>query len=617
MYFYKFQDTMKQKVRIPFTCIIILLMSVLDVSAQVQQNHPSVYPAQTFTDTSVVRLFISKAHASMGEKKHDLANKYMDLALLASRYFHNKDAEAEALLSKGKIELAFNNRYDKATFLVYNSLAIYDSLGNHQGSADCNLQLGIISYDLQSYTESIQYFNKALELTKNISKLRATAHYLTALAYSELDNFVLAISMFDTAMTEYRFMQNKEGELWCKVFIGKMFSNTGDHKKAITYFQHLINAPEYKTDRLSLMPAYAFLATAYLKEKNYEQAIHYGLDAYRLGNTQMGTTYYLKEAYSSLQNAYNHIGNVKEAYFFLNKLNILKDSIYSNNILQGIGKMKSQYAYEQQINIKKIEQEKKDLIVKEELNKQKLIRNGSLVGLTFVLLFALILHNQRNKIKQGKELSDKLLLNILPSEVAEELKTKGYAEAKQFDEVTVMFTDFKSFTLISERLSPAELVTELDTCFKAFDEIITRHGIEKIKTIGDSYMCAGGIPTKSQTHASDVVKAAIEIQDFAQKLMLKRKDENKEYFEIRIGIHTGPVVAGIVGVKKFAYDIWGDTVNIASRMEASGEPGKINISESTYLLVKDQFDCKHRGKVKAKHKGEIDMYFVNHSFSEG
>ncbi len=214
------------------------------------------------------------------------------------------------------------------------------------------------------------------------------------------------------------------------------------------------------------------------------------------------------------------------------------------------------------------------------------------------------------ELRNEKKKSDDLLLNILPSEVANELKENGSAAAKHFDEVTVMFTDFKGFTQISEKLTPTELVDEIHACFKAFDHIIEKHNIEKIKTIGDSYMCAGGLPVVNRTNATDVISAAMEIQQFMQQHSHQRKREGKEIFEIRIGIHTGPVVAGIVGVKKFAYDIWGDTVNIASRMESSGEVGKVNISGSTFELVKDKFNCIHRGKIQAKNKGEIDMYFV-------
>lgn len=163
---------------------------------------------------------------------------------------------------------------------------------------------------------------------------------------------------------------------------------------------------------------------------------------------------------------------------------------------------------------------------------------------------------------------------------------------------------------MSENLTAQELVNEINYCYSAFDNIITKHGIEKIKTIGDSYMCAGGLPVANNTNAEATVRAALDIRDFILNEKQKREAEGKLFFEIRIGCNTGPVVAGIVGIKKFAYDIWGDTVNIASRMESSGEPGKVNISGSTYELVKDKFSCTYRGKIEAKNKGMIDMYFV-------
>ncbi|WP_373495933.1 adenylate/guanylate cyclase domain-containing protein [Aquiflexum sp.] len=214
------------------------------------------------------------------------------------------------------------------------------------------------------------------------------------------------------------------------------------------------------------------------------------------------------------------------------------------------------------------------------------------------------------ELRAEKKKSDDLLLNILPEEVAEELKAKGSADAKLIDEVTVLFTDFKGFTQLSEKLSPRELVAEINDCFSAFDHIMQKHKIEKIKTIGDAYMAAGGLPTPNQTHAKDVVNAALDIQEYMKNHRVAKQSKGDLFFEIRIGIHTGPVVAGIVGVKKFQYDIWGDTVNTASRMESSGETGKVNISGTTYEEIKEFFKCSHRGKIAAKGKGEIDMYFV-------
>jgi class 3 adenylate cyclase len=214
------------------------------------------------------------------------------------------------------------------------------------------------------------------------------------------------------------------------------------------------------------------------------------------------------------------------------------------------------------------------------------------------------------ELEEEKEKSENLLLNILPAELATELKKNGKAKARRHDRVTVMFTDFKSFTRISERLEPEELVAEIDECFRGFDRIMERHGLEKIKTIGDAYLCVGGLPGNDPQSAARVVEAALDIQVFMEDLAETRRAEGNPYFETRIGIHTGPVVAGIVGIKKFAYDIWGDTVNIASHLETEGEVGKVNISRSTYNLVKDRFSCIYRGKIVAKNKGAIDMYFV-------
>ena len=174
----------------------------------------------------------------------------------------------------------------------------------------------------------------------------------------------------------------------------------------------------------------------------------------------------------------------------------------------------------------------------------------------------------------------------------------------------MLFTDFKNFTKFSENYAPDRLVSEIDFCFRKFDEITTRHGLEKIKTIGDAYMCASGVPVENSNDAAAVVSAAIEMRDFMLQTHAERKKKNEDYWEIRVGIHTGPIVAGIVGIRKFAYDIWGDTVNTASRMESSGQEGKINISGTTYEQVKDKFVCVYRGKIEAKNKGEIEMYFV-------
>lgn len=281
---------------------------------------------------------------------------------------------------------------------------------------------------------------------------------------------------------------------------------------------------------------------------------------------------------------------------------------------------------------KRLQAEQKAEIAEKEAELQKAendatqsnqLRNMMMIGLAglsgiLLLLFNRFRANQKAKkvleekskiIEKEQQRSEELLLNILPPSIAEELKRNGRAKARSVDEVTVLFTDFKNFTSIAEKLTPEQLVAELDYCFKGFDFIISQYNIEKIKTIGDAYMCAAGL-TPNSGNAIKMVKAATEMQEFLKDYREEKIAKNEPYFEARIGIHTGPVVAGVVGNKKFAYDIWGDTVNLAARMEQNSEPNRVNISESTYWKVKYDFNCQFRGKLAVKNKGEVEMYFV-------
>lgn len=218
---------------------------------------------------------------------------------------------------------------------------------------------------------------------------------------------------------------------------------------------------------------------------------------------------------------------------------------------------------------------------------------------------------ERNEIiEKEQEKSESLLQNILPPIVAEELKSKGEVQPVYYDSVCVLFTDFKGFTNVAETMTVEELVKELDACFFYFDEVVQKYNLEKIKTIGDSYMCAGGLPEKNNTHVIDACLAALEIQNTMNQAKELKSMLELPYWELRIGMHVGSVIAGVVGKHKFAYDIWGDTVNTASRMESSGEPGKINISGDMYQYIKSFFHCEYRGKIQAKNKGGVDMYFL-------
>jgi class 3 adenylate cyclase len=286
--------------------------------------------------------------------------------------------------------------------------------------------------------------------------------------------------------------------------------------------------------------------------------------------------------------------------------------------------------------------EKNEAIIKQNALERKMMIGG--IGIIFIfLIVSIIAFQYKNKtnrklerqnkqileqksmierrqkeLKAEKTRTDALLLNILPAPIAKELQEKKKVTPRFYKMVTVMFTDFKGFTNIAADMSPGEIVRELDICFVAFDQIIEKYEqsvgrkcVEKIKTIGDGYMCAGGVPIENDTNPHDVVKVALALVQYMEARKQEKIRRNEPYFEIRIGINTGPVVAGVVGKKKFAYDIWGDAVNLASRMESSGEAGKVNISGETFKYIENQFFFTHRGKINAKNKGEVDMYFVD------
>ncbi|MCB0734199.1 MAG: hypothetical protein H6608_12030 [Flavobacteriales bacterium] len=271
------------------------------------------------------------------------------------------------------------------------------------------------------------------------------------------------------------------------------------------------------------------------------------------------------------------------------------------------------------------EQELENQQIKLDLSEEKNKRNillGTVIGIVLVLtfLFLAFMQNKRSNrklaeknkvIEEEREKSDELLLNILPKPVASELKERGQTTPHHYDNVTVLFTDFQSFTTIAEGMTPIELVNEINYYFRAFDRIISRYNIEKIKTIGDAYMCVSGLPEPNPDHCSEVLKAAIEMRDFVIKEEEERARDKRPAFKMRMGIHSGSLVAGVVGSTKFIYDVWGDTVNTAARMEQNGEVEKINVSEEVYKLARLQFNFTSRGSIQAKNKGQLNMYFLD------
>jgi class 3 adenylate cyclase len=434
--------------------------------------------------------------------------------------------------------------------------------------------------------------------------------------------------MQDSSETNYRKaihiarQQKDEYSLWiyyqgiALVFIAKQ-----NYDSAMVYQKLGYNAAKANNDEYGIAQALLILGNIQFYQKDFTNAELNIQEAMQISK-RLKIRPLLIDVYKTLSDFYEEQGRYKMALEYSELFNALQDTFYRQERDKALGKIKK-------FEDEKTEREKRLLENEIELknleaSRQRTQRNlfifaGALMFLIAAGLFHRFLYVRRTKnqleeqniiINQEKERSDDLLLNILPSETARELKANGSAKSRQYDYVTVLFTDFVGFTQMAGKLSPSELVDEINQYFSEFDKITTKHNLEKIKTIGDAYMCAGGLPIPNHTNAIDAVKAAKEILDFINKQEQNQNERNLPAFQVRIGIHTGPVVAGIVGIKKFAYDIWGDTVNIASRMESSGEPGVINISQNTMERVKHVFNCSYRGKIKVKGKGEIDMYFV-------
>jgi len=391
-----------------------------------------------------------------------------------------------------------------------------------------------------------------------------------------------------------------------------------DYPRALDYYQQSLTIKEEIADREGVSITLNNIGVIHMKQGNYVQAITWGKKALILSE-EINLPGVQRNACKSLYDAYKALGNDAKALEYHERIAILDNSLQAEETAKKLQQME----FARQMLADSLLQEKEKLRVQiaheAEVRKKNRTRNIFILSALLLLISAVGFHRRmvyvrrtKRAIEYEKERSDKLLLNILPTEIAEEFKEKGRAEARNFEMATILFSDFKGFTRISEKLSAEELVGEINTCFEPFDAICEKYGIEKIKTIGDSYMAAGGLPVAANDSVQNTVLAGLEMAEFMISRKQEREAEGKIPFEMRLGIHTGPVVAGIVGVTKFQYDVWGDTVNTASRMENSGEVGKVNISRAVYDLIKGDplFKFHPRGEIEAKGKGVIEMWFV-------
>jgi len=591
--------------------------------------------SQTEDDTNKVKLLtdISFAYAYInpdtglifGKQGYDLAKKLS---------WKKGIAKSEAVIGSN-----YANKSDYANALKheYEALKIFESLNDLPNQAMLYRNIGIVHHRSKNQNKALEYYDRAMELYEKAGNKEGVASIYSnmANAYYSLREMDKVLQSNLNALQFYRELDNREGTARLLGNIANFYAEQGEYSQAMPYYFDALRKETALGNRDGITRNMGNIGQTYYdiardttgnikpdslipmgKQANLKKALYF-LEAAIKGTKEIKQTEYLLAFGEILANVYALTGKTEKALNIYKHYIAVRDSVYDVEKYNEATRREMDYEYGKRQDSISYEKRLTEVKLADEQAARSTEKKFYLYGIGLVLVFSGFMFNrwrvtrrQKRIIEKEKKRSDELLLNILPQETAEELKSTGTTLAKGFDSVTVMFTDFKNFTSLSEKLSAQELVNEINYCYSEFDRIIGKYGIEKIKTIGDSYMCAGGLPVQNKTNAEDTVRAALEIRDFMLAEKMKREAEGKSFFEIRIGLNTGPVVAGIVGIKKFAYDIWGDTVNIASRMESGGEPGKVNISGSTYQAVKDKFQCEYRGKVEARNKGMIDMYFV-------
>ncbi|MEQ8302699.1 MAG: adenylate/guanylate cyclase domain-containing protein [Cyclobacteriaceae bacterium] len=420
---------------------------------------------------------------------------------------------------------------------------------------------------------------------------------------NELDT---ALAYTIEAEAIFKKIDSPIGQAYSLGNLGIIYAKLGLDLKAEYHLNQAILLLEEVQDYYPIAIYLTFMSDIYVEKDQPETALNYALRSLALSKKH-GMKKEVSDANLKLSELYESAGDPETAFNYFKDHIAYKDSVNNIVSVQQMADLRTDFEVsKKQVEVDLLNQQRKN---------QQIIVIGIVIALVLISLLAFGLYRRYRFIKETNQIieqersrSENLLLNILPEGTANELKQAGKVSAKRFESVTVLFTDFIGFTQYAENLSPEQLVKRVDFYFSKFDAIVEKYGLEKIKTIGDAYMCAGGLPIASRDHASRMIRAAMEIVAFVEEE--KATSSGSDTFNIRIGVNTGPVVAGVVGTKKFAYDIWGDTVNIAARMESSSEAGRVNISEYTYELIKGEFDCQYRGEVEVKNKGKMKMYFV-------
>lgn len=561
--------------------------------------------------------YIALTNLYLGD--YEKALDFYDKGLIQYKNIYYDKGISSVLNNVGGIYYYLGN-YPKALENYKNAIIFQEKIGDKKIAAATTQNIGVIYSKVGDYINAMKYYNKAYNFYKKTNNQEFIAKSLNSIGYTyiETNEFVKAEKNLNQSHTIAKKINNKQVLTEVLSNLGVLFYKKNEYQNSLFNYNsslkyaNEINSLQYQTEsKVAIGNIHNRLG------ENYK-AIQFCKAGLKMAE-KLGSISVKKDACDCLYDAYKSTGNNNLALNFYEKSNLFQDSLQSEETANKMMDME----FQNKKLLDSITYVKKAHLVQlkhtAEVEQKEKQRNMIIVSLLFILLIAVALWSRLNFVKKAKKYlqfekdrSEQLLLNILPEEIAQELKEKGSVNARDFNLASILFTDFKSFTQTAEKMSPQDLVEEINVCFKAFDLIAEEYNIEKIKTIGDAYMAAGGIPVPDKNSLLNIVLAGLEMQEFVRKRKIESDLLDKPSFEMRLGIHAGPIIAGIVGIKKFQYDVWGDTVNTASRLESNGMVGKVNISESLYNHIKDDdlFTFEYRGKIYAKGKGEINMYFV-------
>jgi adenylate cyclase len=505
-------------------------------------------------------------------------------------------------------------KYDKAIEYFERSLRLRSSLNDQQGVSKLLNNIGLLYTELKRYDQAILSFRESLRIEESLNNESETAIRLNNLGrvYFYKNQYDTALVYFNKTLLIHQKTNDQDQLALAFNNIGKVYQVQDKPEEAGYYLSSALMIYDTLGMESEKATVLANLSDIYRDSGNERKAIQMLDESTRIAE-RLNLRNQLQQNYLYYSEIYDARKDYKRSLDYFKKYSEIKDSVITGEILSQLSDFQIKYETEKKEN--EIERLKQNEVIQAlALKKQTLQRNFMiavsilLLALAIMIFYGFQLKKKDNRIiALARIKSDQLLLNILPASVAQDLKERGKTEPKVFEDVTACFIDIVDFTQKSTAIDPVILINELNHIFTAFDNIIERHGCERIKTIGDSYMAVAGLPDFNPDHAVKIVRCCVEMIRF-----IRQRNEGSAYqWEIRAGVHSGEVIAGVVGVKKYIYDVFGDTINTASRMESNSEAMKVNISESTYDLVKNDFDTEYRGELEVKGKGKLRMYFIS------